>query len=146
MSCSGIGALVFERRKALGLTQTALGRKAGLSQDYISKLENGEIDVPRRGTLLALGEPLGLRLADFYQAAGILVALDASDDGSDRIEAVLSDVMALIEGMPEMIQTLEEVKRENTPETYQRWLAQLARAWLSNLRMARSVLQLRGGE
>lgn len=67
-----IGDLIKARRLALRLTQVHLGQRAGLTQDYISKLERGAIEVPQRGTLLALGRALGIAPEEFYRAAGIL--------------------------------------------------------------------------
>lgn len=73
---SVIGELVKRQRQAMRLTQVQLGARTGLTQDYISKLERGTIDLPQRGTLEALAGPLGLTVADLYRAAGV-----TSDDG-----------------------------------------------------------------
>lgn len=73
VSVSGVGALVRQRRRALGLNQTELGRRAGgLTQDYISKLESGIIDTPQRGTMDALATALDVPVSALYRAAGIL--------------------------------------------------------------------------
>jgi transcriptional regulator with XRE-family HTH domain len=70
-----IGDVVKGRRLARRLTQVKLGKLTGLSQDYISKLERGEIDLPQRGTLDALAGALDLDVADFYRAAGVLTGV-----------------------------------------------------------------------
>lgn len=45
-----------------GLSQTALGRKVGMSQPAIARLEAGEHD-PRASTLIKLSSSLGLRFS-----------------------------------------------------------------------------------
>lgn len=74
-----VGEAVRERRRFLGINQTELGKRAGgLSQDYISKLENGIIETPQRGTMDALATALGVPVAVLYRAAGILEGVDES--------------------------------------------------------------------
>lgn len=49
------------RRKALGMTQVQLAKRAGLQQSEISRLERGEVN-PTWTTLQAVLEALGARL------------------------------------------------------------------------------------
>lgn len=70
-----IGDLIQQRRLAKGLTQTELARRTGLSQNYVSKLEGGRIELPQRGTLDVLSGALDVSLIDLYRAAGVTDAL-----------------------------------------------------------------------
>ena len=54
------GARVKERRLALGLTQADLATRSGLSQEAISRLENGRIRGLMQPTQDALAEALGV--------------------------------------------------------------------------------------
>lgn len=50
-----------EAREARGLSQRELGRKAGVPQGHISKIENGAVDL-RLSSLVALARTLDLEL------------------------------------------------------------------------------------
>ena len=50
-----------EAREAKGLSQRELGRKAGVPQGHISKIENGAVDL-RVSSLVALARTLDLEL------------------------------------------------------------------------------------
>lgn len=56
-----IGALIRRNRKRLGLSQSALGQRAGLRQETISLIETGN-PATRLDTLLALLAALDLEL------------------------------------------------------------------------------------
>jgi len=74
-----VGELIALRRRARGLSQTELGRRTGTSQRQVSRLENGEDrTLPRRDTLDKFGTVLGIALAEFYQAAGVIEGLPQS--------------------------------------------------------------------
>lgn len=64
-----LGQLVREKRLALSMTQTQLGDAVGMSQRWISTLERGETDVPRRVHLHALADALSLDVSELYVAA-----------------------------------------------------------------------------
>ncbi|MDO5734755.1 MAG: helix-turn-helix transcriptional regulator [Eubacteriales bacterium] len=51
-----------ELRKAIGLTQEELAKKAGVSQNQISKFENGDIDKAQIGTVKKYAKALGMDL------------------------------------------------------------------------------------
>lgn len=66
MDLEEIGARLRAARKARGLTQTALGERAGVSRAQIDRLENGrlaDVGVAALGRLLAV-VGLELRLGD----------------------------------------------------------------------------------
>jgi len=91
-----IGDLVKRRRQALRLTQTRLGALTGLQQDYISKLERGTIDMPQKGTLMALSMALGVTVADFYRAAGVLVEEDEQPQPARAVVSVAQPLMPMV--------------------------------------------------
>lgn len=67
----GVGALVRQRRLARGWSQVDLAERAGSSQRQISRLEQMPPGaLPRRATMEALRDALGITLAEFYRAAG----------------------------------------------------------------------------
>jgi transcriptional regulator with XRE-family HTH domain len=139
-----IGELVKARRRARGFTQVQLGVAAGLSQDYISKLERGDIDLPQRGTLEALGRPLALTLADFYRAAGILGPDDpAPDPGAN--DDPLSLMVERVRTNPEIMRQLRALEEASDPAVFERTLAAVAEAWQANLRMGINVAEAQRG-
>lgn len=131
-----VGQLIQRRRVAKGLTQTELARRTGLSQNYVSKLESGRIDLPQRGTLDVLSGALDVRLADLYRAAGVMdsPAEEDQDTAAPTLPAI-EDVVAYIERDPEIVAALARLKATQTPAVYDRLCRQLAEAWRSNSRM-----------
>ncbi len=57
---------IKQRRKALGMTQAQLARKANLSLPYIGRLETGRHD-PKVGTLLKIAQALGVSVVDLLE-------------------------------------------------------------------------------
>lgn len=136
-----IGTLVKERRKARGLTQTELARRTGLSQNYISKLEGGDIDLPQRGTLEVLAGPLGVTLAALYQAAGVLPAGEQSAPPPEVLdESPIADdlVVSYIENLPgeAFRERLTRLRVALPPASYRALCLRLYRAWVANGELA----------
>jgi len=52
---------ISEARKAKNLTQTELGKRLGLPQSYISKLESGRLDI-RISTMIEIARYLNLEI------------------------------------------------------------------------------------
>jgi transcriptional regulator with XRE-family HTH domain len=138
-----VGTLVKQRRHHLGLTQVELSRRAGLSQNYISKLEAGQVDLPQRGTLDALGGALDTPIEEFYRAAGILdFPMKNGDDEPPldifdrlplgRIERMLRDLPTL-PGQATYEEQLRQLDRL-PPSSQDRMLRQLAKDFLWRLR------------
>lgn len=63
-----IGEKIFSLRKAMELTQGALGEKAGVSRAAISQFELGET-LPSPSTLTKLSQALNFDLAEIWQAS-----------------------------------------------------------------------------
>lgn len=97
-----VGSLVQRIRKARGLTQIDLGRRTGLSQNYISKLESGQVDLPQRGTLDALAGALDIPIGDFYRAAGVLVPKDEQESDRPLPAGVLALMREMVRQHPEL--------------------------------------------
>ena len=57
-----IASALRKAREAKGLSQRELGKKAGVPQGHISKIENGAVDL-RLSSLVALARTLDLELA-----------------------------------------------------------------------------------
>lgn len=153
--CVVIGDLVKTRRQALRLTQVQLGERAGLTQDYISKLERGSIDMPQRGTLQALGQALGISQPEFFRAAGIMDEADGEPAPARpaAIQLPLSDpdeqfdpaaIVAYVESRPGdgFQRRLRARKERMTPEGYIRFCISLFRAWSSNSHLALDAAEL----
>lgn len=73
---SKIGDYVQSRRLALGLTQEQLEELSGLSQNYISQVENGKIERPGTAKLEQLARGLDVTVDDLKVAMGYVVQVD----------------------------------------------------------------------
>ncbi len=60
--------LLRERRQALGLTARELGRRAGVDNGTVIRIEQGLIPNPRPDNLRAIGRVLGIPAADLFAA------------------------------------------------------------------------------
>lgn len=58
----GLGAVLRDLREELGFTIEELADAAGLSAGYLSKIENNRVPLPRRRSLEALADLLGVRV------------------------------------------------------------------------------------
>jgi transcriptional regulator with XRE-family HTH domain len=75
------GQLIRRRREQAGITQEALGHKAGLSRNYVGMLERGE-RVPTIITVRQLAVALGTTAATLMQELD--EALGSQDDALDQ--------------------------------------------------------------
>lgn len=64
------GALVEERRKALGLSQEQLAREVGCGLRGMQRIESGEVRSPNRVVLARIAKRLGLSIEDLETGAG----------------------------------------------------------------------------
>lgn len=65
-----LGHLIRARRVTAGLTQSALGRKAGIVGKYVSEIERGNRDVPFSTLRAIVEDGLGLALDVRFEAKG----------------------------------------------------------------------------
>lgn len=138
-----VGTLVRDARRRKRLTQVALAERAGLSQNYISKLESGTIDLPQRGTLEALSGALGLSVGDFYRAAGLMDDVGPetphprqltlpSLDGEEEYDA--DEIVRYVESRPgqRFQEQLREAREARSYADYVTFCIRIFRAWESN--------------
>lgn len=76
-----LGERLWLARKDLGLTQSELGRRAGVSSSYVSRIERGEIENVGVETLQALARVLDVSLAYLLGESDI-----ATPEGPDMLE------------------------------------------------------------
>ncbi|HET8629310.1 MAG TPA: helix-turn-helix transcriptional regulator [Thermomicrobiales bacterium] len=138
-----LGVLLKRMRESRGYTQKALAARAGVSQELVSHIETGRVTRPSRDSLLALAGTLGVAPDPLLEAAGRL------DDQERRVGsgplAAGRDLIAWIESRPDLVEELETLRRNNSPEIYQQVLAGLARAWEASFRLAMGAFAA-GGE
>lgn len=83
-----IARALRKAREAKGLSQRELGRKAGVPQGHISKIENGAVDL-RLSSLVALARTLDLELAlvprKVVPALKSLALISAADALRERV-------------------------------------------------------------
>ena len=87
------GARVKERRLALGLTQADLATRSGLSQEAISRLENGRIRGLMQPTQDALAEALGVSVEWVRGGDDEAPAQPSREAPSHRAEAHRADAL-----------------------------------------------------
>ena len=95
-----LGANVRERRVQRGLTQEALGERAGLSYKFIGEVERG-LGNPSIESVAAIAQALDADVADLFGAARTARAYDASRrhfavvrDAQERLATALKDWQA----------------------------------------------------
>lgn len=66
-----IASAIRKVRESEGLSASELAQRSGLSQAYISKLEDGKYEAPSIKTCRALAQGLGLTLRDFLDKIGM---------------------------------------------------------------------------
>ena len=87
-----IGAVLGQAREVRGLTASETARAAGISQAYLSKLENEAVKRPSPLVLRRLGEVLGVPYADLMALVGYHVPGAEEADGSRLGAALLADL------------------------------------------------------
>ncbi|MEO3786221.1 helix-turn-helix transcriptional regulator [Actinocorallia sp. B10E7] len=76
-----LGRAVYTRRTEMGISQTELARRAGMTQPAVSRLEGGGGGVPTPAVLDRLGRALGVR---FH----VVVGGTGDDDTPEEILAL----------------------------------------------------------
>jgi transcriptional regulator with XRE-family HTH domain len=88
-----VGAVIVEKRKRRGLTQSQLAGLLGITQNSLSRMESGEI-APKLSRLQDIADALGCPVADLFRTA--------SPGAAGKAEAIAD----LIQGLPEQLQEM----------------------------------------
>ena len=101
-----IGSRIRQARKAQGLTQESLARRANISLNGVAQLEQGERNDPHYSTLKKLASALGLTVAQLLEGPVVLGKDKApTESQSGRREVTGAGGIASAEdfGTPEVI-------------------------------------------
>ena len=71
-----LGAMLRQRRHALGLSVDAIKDATGIPSTTVSRIETGSFKAPRPDKLAHIAEALGLTAGELFAQAGYLVADD----------------------------------------------------------------------
>jgi transcriptional regulator with XRE-family HTH domain len=92
-----LGQHLTALRESKGLTQEDLADKSGISRPQISRLENDEVDAPRRTTLVKLATALGVGIdeiqADYITKARPAMVVGRFANGQDTVDAAVNAVL-----------------------------------------------------
>jgi len=99
-----LGKKIRQLREELGMSQALLSSQAGLSQGYLSQLENDEVQNPSAAVIFRLAQALNVDPRVLMDAAGY----DRGANGSESDFAVTVD--------PELLRFLARFPREQ--QTY----------------------------
>ncbi len=98
LDMTSFGSLLRAHRQHARLSLPALGRRVQLDFSYLSRLERGQRDPPRRGTILALataldltGEEIDVLLVAGGQLPQALAQLGPLDTTVSQLTAILTD-------------------------------------------------------
>jgi len=76
----GLGARIRSLREEIGLSQAQLAEQAGLSQGYLSQIENNEVQNPSASVLFRLAQALHVDPRCLLEAAGYRDILGSGRD------------------------------------------------------------------
>ena len=76
----GLGARIRSLREEIGLSQAQLAEQAGLSQGYLSQIENDEVQNPSASVLFRLAQALHVDPRCLLEAAGYRDILGSEED------------------------------------------------------------------
>lgn len=110
---TGIGWYVKEKRIKKGISARELSRRSGISQPYLSQLENGKNKNPSVDVLNKLAKGLGITNSTLMMIAGYI------DDGDmktlDDAEEILKSMKNFSPSTPEEIQeSMQQQQKELT--------------------------------
>lgn len=110
------GQRLRELRKAKGISQRELARKASISFAYISRLENGLRPPPGEKAILALSQALGANDGDMDELFGLAGKMPS--DLAKHIDAGMIRTLRLFRhGLEAPARGTAEIEASRTPET-----------------------------
>ena len=74
-----LGAMLRQRRHALGLTMRQIEAATGIPNTTVSRIETGSFKAPRPDKLARIAQALGMSAGELFARAGYLVADDLPD-------------------------------------------------------------------
>jgi transcriptional regulator with XRE-family HTH domain len=95
-----LGKKVRELRDELGMSQALLAAQAGLSQGYLSQLENNEVQNPSAAVIFRLARALHVNPRVIMQAAGYGEAGPLDAAASEYEVAVDPDLLRFLARIP----------------------------------------------
>jgi transcriptional regulator with XRE-family HTH domain len=100
-----LGEKIRELRDQLGMSQAQLSVQGGLSQGYLSQLENDEVQNPSAAVIFGLARALSVDPRVLMQAAGYQEAGE-SEDSPEKYEVTVDpDLLRFLAGYPREHQT-----------------------------------------
>ena len=93
------GEMIAERRRAMRMTQEELANKLGLSNDAVSRMENGRM-APKMSRFQDIADVLGCSVADLFRKADAKASDRAAtmvgilEPLSDEAQEALVDIVA----------------------------------------------------
>lgn len=97
------GNFLKELRNKKGLTLTELAEKLGMSQPYLSQIENGKKGIPSPGVLGKLADPLGVTYIELMTKAGYMtkellsIHVDFDESYTEEEREILRKIIGDIE-------------------------------------------------
>ena len=76
----GLGQKIRSLREEIGMSQAQLASQAGLSQGYLSQIENDEVQNPSAAVLFRLAQALHVDPRCLLEAAGYTEVLSAAPE------------------------------------------------------------------
>ena len=121
-----LGAMLRERRNALGLSTYAVKDATGIPSTTISRIETGSFKAPRPDKLAKIAEALGLSAGELFARAGYLVASDLPEYATylqtkhpelpssaiERLQNLLAELLELHQPSSTLVPALEEIADE----------------------------------
>jgi len=123
---NALGAMLRERRNALGLSTYAVKDTTGIPSTTISRIETGSFKAPRPDKLAKIAEALGLSAGELFARAGYLVASDLPEYATylqtkhpelpmwaiERLQDLLAELLELHQ--PSLVPAIEESTDDRT--------------------------------
>lgn len=95
-----LGKKIRGLRDELGMSQAQLATQGGLSQGYLSQLENDEVQNPSAAVMFRLARALHVDPRVLMQAAGYGEAPPPDVEGAEYEVAVDPDLLKFLAGIP----------------------------------------------
>lgn len=120
-----IGEFIRSRRTAIGLTQVELAEAIEMSQRWVSMVERGQINLPRRETMHLLAKLFDLPIEELYMAAGLASTADGARKLHDTLDPMeIRDPNAIIMDLVRHVDLSDQERYDSLLSDLTRWLRQ----------------------